>query len=197
MKRKKHLFNLTIGSLISAIGINLIASQNIVFGGASGLAIIVQNQLNFPISITSLLINILLFIFSWRLIGTDFLKKSLFTVIAQSFFLQITQSIQSIDLDMLLASVYGGILLGIGVGIVIEAGGSTGGTDMLAIIINYYWGKPVPKCMFAIDAIIIILGLFSFGIQQSLYALIVIFFITKAVENTKNRIKSSTLQSSY
>ena len=197
MNRKKQLSNLIIGAFISAIGINLIASQNIVFGGASGLAIIIQNQFKLPISVTSLLINILLFTFSWRLIGTDFLKKSLFTVVIQSFFLQITQSIQSLELDMLLVSVYGGILLGIGVGIVIESGGSTGGTDMLALIINHFCGKKISRCMFTIDAIIIILGVFSFGIHQSLYALIVIFFITKAVENTKNYIKSDTPQSAY
>ena len=197
MKRRKQLLNLTIGAIISAVGINLIAGQNIVFGGASGLAIIVQNQFKIPISITSLLINMLLFILGWKLIGKDFLQRSLFTVIVQSFFLQITQTIQSIELDMLLASVYGGILLGIGVGIVIEAGGSTGGTDMLALIINHYWGKSISNCMFVIDALIISFGFFSFGFHQIQYALIVIFFITKAVESTKNRIKSNTLQGAY
>lgn len=177
----KNTLFLSFGALISSIGINLIAGQKIIFGGASGFSIIIQNQFEIPISITNLFLNVLLFLCSWKLIGRKFLIKSLYTVVLQSIFIHLTLCLQSIQLDLLVASVYGGILLGVGVGITIKSGGSTGGTDTLALIINHVFRKDISKCMFLIDSTVILLGIYLFGIYQALYALIVIFFVTKTV----------------
>ncbi len=190
MRGKEDYFYLVCGALISALGINMIASNDVVFGGISGLAIVVNSISKIPISITNLIANILLFLMGWKLIGRDFLTKSLFTIILQSIFLELTQNIHALKLDMLVSSIYGGIILGTGVAIVIKAGGSTGGTDMLALIINHLCGKSVPNCMFVIDASVIALGIFTFGINQALYALITIFFIKESIVRTTNKLRT-------
>lgn len=183
-KETSDYFYLTIAAFISAIGINLIASNSVAFGGVSGLAIILQSTINIPISITNLIVNILFFIVGFKLIGEKFFIRSLYVVILQSIFLQCTSFITYLKLDLLITSVYGGILLGTGVAIAIRVGGSTGGTDMLALIINHIAKVSISSSMFVIDALIITFGLFFNGINQALYAFIIIFFIKKAIEIT-------------
>lgn len=190
MSKRTSYYYLTIGAFISAIGINLIASSHIVFGGVSGLAIILQATFSLPISLTNLIVNILLFTIGSRLIGKDFLIKSLYVVTIQSLFLQFTNFIVNLNLDLLITSIYGGILLGIGVAIVIYFGGSTGGTDMLALIINHITKTNISSCMFVIDSLIITLGIFFNGINQALYGFIIIFFIKKAIEMTTKKLRN-------
>lgn len=126
-----------------------------------------------------------LFVVSIRQRGFGFAKKSLYAVIVLSAALWVTEIIPNpIDVgnDLLLAGFFGGILVGAGVGLVLKAGGTTGGTDMLAAIFKFKNPTlPIENVMFVIDAIIIISGLFVFGPINAMYAIISVLVTTKLV----------------
>lgn len=178
---------MTIGTLIAAIGINFMAHHNLAFGGVSGLAIVVEFLTGAPLSMLNLLINIPLFILGVRFIGRTFLVRSLFATALLSVFLDATAVVRNCQADLIVSAVFGGILLGIGVGIVAKAGGSTGGTDMLALVIHKHTGIALGACIFAIDSSIIVLGAAVFGLNKALYAILVVFCISRAVNETIHR----------
>lgn len=183
---KKYLY-MTAGTLLAAVGINLMACKSLAFGGVSGLAIVIEFMTGVPISVLNLIINIPLFILGMRYIGKRFLIRSLFSTVALSVFLDLTAGIQSCQLDLIISTIFGGILLGIGVGIIAKSGGSTGGTDMLALIFHHHTDKPLGNYMFLIDGLIIIAGGFTFGLNKALYSILVVFFISRAVNETMKR----------
>ncbi len=191
-KEVSDYFYLMIGAFISSVGINLIASNGVAFGGVSGFAIVLNSLADIPLSVTNFTVNIFLFIAGSRLIGKKFLIRSFYVVMMQSIFLQITDYITNLKLDLIITSVYGGILLGVGVAVVIYFGGSTGGTDMLALIVNHITKASIPATMFMVDACIIILGLYINSINQALYALIIIYLIKKSVEVVSKWLEEQT-----
>lgn len=179
----KNYILLTLGSLIVAISISLFfAKHNLVFGGVTGLAIVIAYPTNLSISQINILINIPLFILGIKIKGTTFFIRSVYTTSMVSVFLELTDFLKTIQTDLSVSSVFGGILLGTGVCIVALAGGSTGGTDMVAMILNKYIHVSLSRLMFFIDSIIILLGIILFGLNNALYALIVIFFISQTVQ---------------
>lgn len=180
---QSYLF-LLAGTFIASIGINLIAIHNLTFGGVSGLAIVIEYFTGIPLSIMNMVINIPLFLLGMRLVGGKFLLRSIFSTSMLSVFLWCTSFVRFFHTDLIITSVFGGILLGIGVGIVIKAGGSTGGTDMLALVLHEKLHLPVGPCMFITDSLIILLGAFTFGINKALYAILVVFFISRSVTET-------------
>ena len=124
---------------------------------------------------------------AWASKDTRFLTlslRSIFSTSMLSVFLWCTSFVRFFHTDLIITSVFGGILLGIGVGIVIKAGGSTGGTDMLALVLHEKLHLPVGPCMFITDSLIILLGAFVFGINKALYAILVVFFISRSVTET-------------
>ena len=180
-KLREFLLIMT-GALIIALALNMfIASHNFAFGGVSGLAIIVYSLTKLPLSITNLLVNIPLFFIGAKLKGREFLLKSIFATIAVSVFLQLTGNIPCIPVDNIIAAIFGGIMMGLGVGVVISGGGSTGGTDMVALILNKSFKIPLQSSIVIIDSTVIIIGATLFGINNALYSLILVFGLAKSV----------------
>ena len=191
LNRKEFLLIL-LGVTILALGINWFTSPlGLVTGGISGITIIVKHvsetYLGFeiPLWITNIVLNVPLFIISIRQRGFEFAKKSLYAVVLLSVALWYTAFIPNIldvNGDLLLGGVFGGVLLGLGVGIVLKSGATTGGTDMLAAIIRFINPKfPIPKVMLGIDSCIILLGLLVFGSTKAMYAIISVFITSKVI----------------
>lgn len=145
------------GALFASIGINLfLAPHAVVSGGVSGVAILVNRLTGFPIGIFMLLLNIPLFILGAIFLGQGFGIRSLFGTVVFSLLTDLTASLPSLTENIMMASVFGGALIGIGFGIIFLAGATSGGTDILAALGH----KAVPaidvgKWIFIIDLVII------------------------------------------
>ncbi|WP_346930440.1 YitT family protein [Clostridium sp.] len=179
----KNYLIIMVGITILAIGINVYYSpQHLVTGGISGLAIILDYVFSIPLWLTNVIVNIPLFIVGIKIKGMDFAKKSIFGAAYVSVALWYTSFIPPVQSDLLISSVFGGLFIGTGVGLVLRSSASTGGTDLLAIIIKHYLKKvPINQIMMCIDGMIILVGLFVFGVEKAMYALISIFIVSKVV----------------
>lgn len=183
---KSYLY-MIVGTLIAAIGINFMAHHNLAFGGVSGLGIVIEFLTRIPLSILNLVINVPLFLLGVRYIGKEFFIRSIFSTIMLSVFLNITSAVRLLQIDLIMSATFGGILLGIGVGIVAKSGGSTGGTDMLALVLHKHTKYALGTYIFCIDGSIILLGAAIFGFNKALYSILVVFFISRSVNETMNR----------
>ncbi len=179
----KNYLMIMVGITILAIGINVYYSpQHLVTGGISGLAIILDYVFRIPLWLTNVIVNIPLFVVGIKIKGMDFAKKSIFGAAFVSVALWYTSFIPPVQSDLLISSVFGGLFVGAGVGLVLRSSASTGGTDLLAIIIKHYLKKiPINQIMMCIDGMIIVVGLFVFGVEKAMYALISIFIVSKVV----------------
>lgn len=190
--KSSEIIMILAGSLILAFGITwFLSPPGLVTGGLTGIAIIVQKISlgifgnGVPIWLTNAILNIPLFLVSIKQRGFGFAKKSLYAVIFLSISLWVCEVLPNpfahID-DLLLSSLFGGVLVGIGVGLVIRSGATTGGTDMLAAVFKFIKPDlPIQKVMLLIDAIIIIGGMFVFGVINTMYAIISVIVTTKMV----------------
>lgn len=191
---KREFGLILLGVTILALGINWFLSPlGLVTGGISGTGIIVEtvskNIIGFsiPLWFTNLALNIPLFAISIKQRGFVFAKKSLYAVLGLSLALWYTGFIPSpflVNGDLLLGGVFGGATIGLGIGIVLRTGGTTGGTDMLASIFKFKNPTfPIAKLMLAIDACIILGGLMIFGSNTAMYAIISVFITSKVIGN--------------
>ncbi|MGL4789781.1 MAG: YitT family protein [Anaerotignaceae bacterium] len=178
-----------IGTLFISAGITVFFSpNNMVIGGFSSLGIILKSltadlfEGGIPISLTNLVLNIPLFIVAIIILGKKYISKTFFATLFFSLALEITSLIPPFLGDLTLICIYGGILDGIGMGFILRASSSTGGVDLLATLIQkkipYY---SIASIMFIINAIIICIGFFAFGIEKAMYSIIAIFISTKVV----------------
>lgn len=189
---KKEFLMILLGVTILALGINWFTSPlGLVTGGLSGVTIIVkevsEKTLGFgiPLWITNFVLNIPLFAISIRQRGFKFAKKSLWSVVLLTCALWYTEFIPNlldVQGDLLLGGVFGGAIIGLGIGIVLKAGATTGGTDMLATIIKFKHSRfPIAKVMLCIDALIILAGMLIFGSMKAMYAIIAVFITSKVI----------------
>lgn len=189
---KKEFFMILFGVTILSIGINWFTSPlNLVTGGLAGVTIIVKSVseeflgFGIPLWITNLILNIPLFAISIKQRGFEFAKKSLWAVGLLTLALWYTEFIPNlldVQGDLLLGGVFSGIIIGLGVGTVLKAGATTGGTDMLATIIRYKHPRfPIPKLILSIDSVIILAGLLIFGPIKAMYAIISVFIASKVI----------------
>ncbi len=192
IKNKLIIDYLTIaaGTLIMAVAAGLFYSPaDLVTGGFTGLSIVIQRVsqnwgLSVPIWVTNLVLNVPLFLVALKLKGAKMLSKTLFATIMYTVWLLLTEYITPLPLrDLTLTAVFGGALAGLGLGLVFKSMSTTGGTDLLANLIqDYHKHISVSKILFFIDAVIIGLGLFVFGHQKAMYAIIAVFIATKMID---------------
>lgn len=173
-----------IGVIITAVGVTyLLIPAKIAAGGVSGLATVIFHLTGLPVGVTMLLLNIPLFILSWRIIGPVFGAKTLFGTFTLSLFVDLfSQFTVPMTDDLLLCAIYGGVLSGIGLGIAFRAGGSTGGTDMAAQLVARFFPTSVGQALLIVDGLVILLAGIAFGPELAMYALVAVFITTKTVD---------------
>ena len=173
-----------IGVTITAVGVTyLLIPAKIAAGGVSGLATVIFHLTGLPVGVTMLLLNIPLFILSWRIIGPVFGAKTLFGTFTLSLFVDLfSQFAVPMTDDLLLCAIYGGVLSGIGLGIAFRAGGSTGGTDMAAQLVARFFPTSVGQALLIVDGLVILLAGIAFGPELAMYALVAVFITTKTVD---------------
>lgn len=178
----KRYFELVIGILLIAIAFNLFLLPNeLVFGGVSGLSIIVSKFITIDASTFIMIASLLLLVVSFLVLGKNDTKASIVGSILFPIFVNITANIgEYIKLDtgnVLLSAVFGGIIYGFGAGLVFKAGFTTGGTDIINQILSKYLHMSIGNAMLISDGLIVVLGGFFFGATKLMYALIVIYII--------------------
>lgn len=188
MKKKKIIgdnwFTMILGTAIMAAAIKMIYDpSNLVTGGVSGLAIIVKELAGVPLWITNMVINIPLFIIAIMVKGWKFISRTVVATVGLSFFLYVLPEVALQTEDILLAALFGGVISGIGTGLVFMARSTTGGTDLMAAILQHYFRHfSVAQIMQVLDGLVVVAGAWVFGIQYALYALITVFVVSKIAD---------------
>ena len=174
-----------VGCFIMACGTSLFLLPNkLSTGGFSGIATIAYFILNLPMGITILVLNIPLFIIGYLRLGKIFFSKTIIGTLLLSVFIDLLEKAPPLTHNQFLASVYGGIVVGIGSAINLKAMASTGGSDLLAYIIRSF--KPyyqTSTLIIGIDTIIVALNVFFLrNIEIGLYSAIAIFLMGKMID---------------
>ncbi|RDY24645.1 YitT family protein [Romboutsia maritimum] len=178
-----------LGMIVASIGINgFLRPAYLLSGGVPGASIIINYLTNINIGLLTFLINIPIFILGFIYLEKEFCIISMINMIIFSIFLGITQNIgQFIPIkDILLQSVYGGLLSGIGTGLVFRTKSSQGGTDILAAILKFKKNIPIKDTTLSINIIIVLIGSVLFGIDLGLYTLIGMFVNASAMNFVKD-----------
>lgn len=185
---KKILLNtlfLLIGSILAAVGLEIfLVPNNIIDGGIIGVSIILSYLLNIPLSIFIVVLNLPFLIFGYKHIGKTFVLCSLFAIISLSFWVSIFHPIPGLTDDTLLASVFGGIILGLGVGIIIRYSGSLDGTEMVAIVLSKKTPFSVGQIVMFFNVFILSSAGLVFGWDRAMYSLIAYFIAFKVIDIT-------------
>lgn len=191
MKTKNKVLQnilLVVGTMFIAISINLFILPNkLSTGGASGVAIIIYYILNIPVGFTILLLNIPLFIIALKDLGYKFCIKAIIGTVLLSVFVELTVNITNIikiTQDLFLASIFGGLLNGIGISLVFKADASTGGTDLLAqIIYKKRQISSIGQILLIIDSLVILSNSIVFNsISTALYSVVALYISKKTTD---------------
>lgn len=184
---------IVIGSLMMGVAIkNIFDPANMVTGGVSGLAIIARQMWNVPLWLTNTLLNIPLFAAALRIMGWTFIKRTLFATVMLSVSLYVLPEGAFMQNDIFLSALFGGIISGVGIGMVFLARATTGGTDMMAALIQKHMRHyTIAQIMQVLDGIIVLAGATVFGIRVALYALIAIFCVSKISDGLIEGLKFS------
>jgi len=196
---RDYLLILT-GTFLMGVAINLIYEpMELVTGGVTGLGIIIKHFTagridlggeGIAIWITNLLFNIPVFLISLKVFGFRYIAKTLFATLALSGFLAVLPSFSLFEGDYILSVIFGGLLSGAGIGLVLLTMATTGGTDMLGMLIRHK--NPhltVPQIIFVLDGLIVLTGAVVFGIKAALYATIAVYITSKVSDNLLDGLK--------
>ena len=188
----KECFIVSIACIIMAFNTNYFYLGNkLAQGGVSGLSLIIHYITEIDISYIYFALNIPLIIIAYIFIGKDFVFKTLFATIILTIFLKIFGGFRGPIDDILMASIFGGGINGIAIGIIFYAGGSSGGTDIIAKIINQHYGVAIGKVLLTIDFIILSMVAFIFGKVIFMYTLISLLVSSKMIDIIQEGIYSA------
>lgn len=172
-----------IGSALVAISFNLFLLPNeVASGGVSGISTILKAITGWEPAYVQWALNIPLFIAGVILLGGSFGIKTLVGTIFLPFVVFLTKDLEPWTMDPLLASLFGCIGVGLGLGITFRGKASTGGTDLAAQIIHKYTGLSLGVCVALIDGLIVIAAAVVFDIEKGLYALIGLYVTSKTID---------------
>lgn len=178
----RRYIELVIGILIISLAFNIfLLPNNLVFGGVSGLSIIIKEFIPIDPSKFIMISSLILLVVSYIFLGKEKTKGSIIGSILFPIFVDLTANVnQYIQLDtsnLLLAVIFGGIIYGFGAGLVFKAGFTTGGTDIINQILSKYLHVSMGNAMLMSDGLIVLCGGFFFGVTKLMYAIIVIYII--------------------
>lgn len=186
----KDYLKIFIGSGLLGFAIKSAFDLNgLVCGGFSGFAIVVKAltegiiEGGIPLWLTNLVLNIPVFVLGIKIKGLAFLKKTIFGTLVLSFWLYILPAVPVMENDMVLTVIFGAALQGVGMGLILLGKGSTGGTDLVAILIQHFVRHlSVAKILLFVDGAVVVLGAFVFGPQKALYAILAVVLMSKVTD---------------
>ena len=181
------VFMILLGTLLMAISLNMfLEPYTIAPGGLTGFAIVVNKITGIPLWVINIGLNIPLFLLGYKFLGKEGTIKTALGIILLTYFLNVTLPLSNILAtdDVLLASIFGGIIMGIALGLVFKIEGSTGGTDLIGLILNkFYPNISVPKLMMIVDSIVVVLaGIVDKNIETALYSALALYLSVRVAD---------------
>ena len=174
---------LSVGCIIGAYALETILIPNTILdGGITGISIIVSKLSNIPLSLLILVLNIPFVYIGFRNMGKGFLIRAVYSMVLFSLALSYFGYFDGLTDSILLATVYGGALLGLGVGLVIHAGGCVDGTESVALVISKKTSLSVGQVVLIFNLVIYFVAGFIFGIDRALYSLLTYFITYKVID---------------
>lgn len=187
-----------VGTALMATAItSCFDAAGLVTGGFSGISILVKAGTKslygngIPLWVTNLVLNIPVFLLAAKIKGIAFVKKALLGDLSLTVWLAVLPA-WKLSGDFLLVALYGGLLQGVGIGLVFLGGGTTGGTDLLAAIIqNFMRHYSIAQIMQFVDGAVVLVGMYVFGVERALYAIIAVYLVTKVSDGIIEGLKFS------
>ena len=174
---------LTLGAIIAAYALETILIPNTILdGGITGISIIISKLTELPVSIFIMILNIPFIYVGYKNMGRDFLYRAIYSMSVFAFFLYYFSYFNSLTDSILLATIYGGALLGFGVGLIIHAGGCIDGTESVALVISKNSSLSVGQIILFFNIIIYFIAGFIFGLDRALYSLLTYFITYKVID---------------
>lgn len=182
---------ITLGTAIYAFGLHyFIIPNELMEGGLTGIALLFNYSLDFPVSVTTLVLNAPLFFLGWKTIGKTAMIHTVFGTLMLALFLRIMEiaigknwiAPFQAENDFFLATLYAGVTLGIGLGIVFRFGGTTGGTDIVARLLNKTKGWSMGQIILVIDVLVIGTSLLYIPKEKVLYTLVAVFVASRTID---------------
>jgi len=174
---------LTVGALIAAIALEVFLIPNTILdGGVTGISIIISKLSHIPLSLLVLILNIPFVYIGYRNLGKRFLGRAVYSMIMFSIFLHLFESVDAFTEEILLATVFGGVILGAGVGLVIRFGGCVDGTESVAIVISKKTNLSVGQVVLIFNLFIYTTAGFMFGFDRAMYSLLTYFITFKVID---------------
>lgn len=197
LKEHNHLMEfiqIIGGATMVGLAYNLfLLPSKIAAGGISGVSTVLFELYGFSPAIVQLLINIPIFILGWFIMGREFSGKSLLGTFWVPFVIYITAEVPPLVSNPFLGMLYGGVILGVGLGIVYRGNGSTGGTAALSQVLRKLTGLSSGYSQLIVDGLVVGSSLFVFNVELALYALTCIFITSKTIDYVQLRTSSSKL----
>lgn len=188
MKRVKTLSYILAGNILLAFAVcAFVVPNSFMLGGSTGIALVVRSWLPLPISTITAAVNVTLFALGFLFLGKDFAMTSLLSTVIYPLILGVFERMHFgswCTEDTLLSAVFAGVLMGYGIGLVIRAGGSTGGMDIPPCILQKLKGIPVGRSMVVFDIVILGLQILRGGWDGILYGVVVIVLTSAMVDRT-------------
>ncbi|MGG1679152.1 YitT family protein [Neobacillus sp. NRS-1170] len=186
---KKKIFQrillITIGAILMAVGLEIfLVPNNVIDGGITGISIMLSYITDWKIGIFLFILNIPFFFIGYKQIGKTFALSTLYGIIVLSIATTLLHPVPAFTQDITLATVFGGVVLGIGVGIVIRYGGSLDGTEILAILFNNKLPFSVGEIIMFFNLFILASAGFVFSWDRAMYSLIAYFVAYKTIDIT-------------
>lgn len=190
---------IVIGTMLMGAAIKCIFDPlGMVTGGFSGIAIIVRKVTEnlmpggIPLGVTNLVLNIPVFFVAYKVKGKGFIGKTVLATVLLSVWLSVLPDIDLSQGDYVLSALFGGAVSGVGIGLVFLAKATTGGTDMVAAIIQRRFRHySIAQIMQIVDGVIVLAGCFVFGLKAALYAIVAILIVTKVSDTMMEGFKYS------
>lgn len=182
--RVAPILGVLLGSVIMAAAMNsFLIPHRLAAGGLSGLSVILFHLFRVPAGLSIALLNLPLFIAAWFILGRSVVVRSLLGTFLFSVVLELTAPyLPAATRDPLLAALYGGVIMGLGLGLVFRCHGSTGGTALLSLILNRTTGLTAGQGLLGGDLVVIILAVFVFGGEAAMYAILSLFVSAKVID---------------
>ena len=174
---------LTVGAILASYALECFLIPNTILdGGITGISIIISKLTKIPLSMLIIILNIPFIYIGYKNIGKGFLIRTIYSMSIFSLFLSIFQTLEPVTEQILLATVFGGALLGIGVGLIIHFGGCVDGTESVSLVISKKTSFSVGQIVLIFNLIIYTVAGFIFGIDRAMYSLLTYFITFKVID---------------
>lgn len=187
-QRIKMLLGVLLGNTLIAFAVcAFVVPNNFMLGGVNGMALALQHWLSLPLSVWTAILNGILFLLGWVFMGRKFAANTLLSTVIYPVIMAVFEGLPMNSLfseDPLTCAVFCSVCAGLGIGIVLREGGSTGGMDIPPCILQKYKGIPVGRSLAVFDTVIVVAQVLIHGLDGVLHSLLVIFLISVIVDRT-------------